>query len=38
MHVLMLLRDFGLDPASEEARRAVGLVRDNVTWQGVRRQ
>ena len=31
-HVLELLRRFGLDPASEEARRAVGLVRDNVTW------
>jgi hypothetical protein len=34
MHVLMLLRDMGLDPASEPARRAVGLVRDRVTWQG----
>ena len=34
MHVLMLLRDLGLDPASAEARRAVGLVRDRVTWQG----
>ncbi len=34
MHVLMLLRDMGLDPASDEARRAVGLVRDRVTWQG----
>jgi hypothetical protein len=34
MHVLMLLRDMGLDPASEQARRAVGLVRDRVTWQG----
>src|SRR4051812_1051846 len=34
MHVLMLLRDFGLDPASEAARRAVGLVRDRVTWKG----
>jgi hypothetical protein len=34
MHVLMLLRDLGLDPSSEEARRAVGLVRDRVTWQG----
>jgi hypothetical protein len=28
MHVLMLLRDLGLDPASDQARRAVGLVRD----------
>jgi hypothetical protein len=34
MHVLSLLRDMGLDPASTEARRAVGLVRDRVTWQG----
>jgi hypothetical protein len=34
MHALMLLRDLGLDPASNEARRAVGLVRDRVTWQG----
>ena len=34
MHVLMLLRDFGLDPASDQARRALGLVRDRVTWQG----
>ena len=34
MHVLMLLRDMGLDPASGQARRAVGLVRDRVTWQG----
>ena len=34
MHVLMLLRDFGLDPASEQARRAVGLVRDHVHWPG----
>src|SRR5262245_12628880 len=34
MHVLMLLRDMGLDPASDKARRAVGLVRDGVTWKG----
>jgi hypothetical protein len=34
IHVLMLLRDMGLDPASDQARRAVGLVRDRVTWQG----
>jgi hypothetical protein len=34
MHVLMLLRDMGLDPAGEQARRAVGLVRDRVTWRG----
>jgi hypothetical protein len=34
MHVLSLLRELGLDPASVEARRAVGLVRDRVTWRG----
>lgn len=34
MHVLMLLRDMGLDPASDQARRGVDLVRDHVTWQG----
>jgi len=34
MHVLMLLRDMGLDPESQQARRAVGLVRDGVTWKG----
>jgi hypothetical protein len=34
MHVLWLLRHLGLDPASAAARRAVGLVRDRVTWQG----
>jgi hypothetical protein len=34
MHVLSLLRELGLDPASDHARRAVGLVRDRVTWHG----
>ncbi len=34
MHVLMLLRDLGLDPASGPARRAVNLVRDRVSWKG----
>jgi hypothetical protein len=34
IHVLSLLREMGLDPESAEARRAVGLVRDRVTWQG----
>jgi hypothetical protein len=34
MHALMLLREMGLDPTSEQARRAVGLVRDRVTWAG----
>ena len=29
---LALLRDLGLDPTSDEARHAVGLVRDNVNW------
>src|ERR1700757_657016 len=35
MHVLMLLRDLGLDPASDQARRALGLVCDGVTWQPI---
>ena len=34
MHVLWLLYHLGLDPASAEALHAVGLVRDQVTWQG----
>ena len=34
MHVLLLLRDMGLDPRSDGARRAAGLVRDRVTWEG----
>jgi hypothetical protein len=34
MHALLLLRELGLDPASPEAQRAVGRVRDHVTWQG----
>src|SRR5688572_27833192 len=34
MHVLSLLRELGLDPASDEARRTVGLVRDGVRWKG----
>ena len=34
MHVLMLLRDMGLDPSSDQARRAVDLVRDRVRWKG----
>jgi len=29
---LQTLREFGLDPKSAEARRAVALVRDNVRW------
>jgi len=34
MHALMLLRDLGLDPTSEQACQAVGLVRDRVRWRG----
>src|SRR5262245_42683346 len=34
MHVLWLLREMGLDPASDQARRALGLVRDHVRWRG----
>ena len=34
MHVLLLLKEMGLDPTSNAARRAVGLVRDCVTWRG----
>jgi hypothetical protein len=34
MHVLMLLRDMGLDPASAQARRALELTRSRVTWKG----
>jgi hypothetical protein len=29
---LLWLREMGLDPSSPEAVRAVGLVRDNLTW------
>ena len=34
MHVLSLLREMGLDPASEQARHAISLVRDQVRWRG----
>ncbi|WLQ08504.1 hypothetical protein [Arthrobacter oryzae] len=30
---LLLLRDFGLDPGSEQARNAVARVRDNSRWE-----
>lgn len=33
MHVLTLLRELGLDPASEEAKH-VKLVREGVNWRG----
>jgi hypothetical protein len=32
METLMLLRELGLDPASEHARSAIRLVRDRSTW------
>jgi hypothetical protein len=32
LNTLMLLRDLGVEPASEPARKAVGLVRDRVSW------
>ncbi|MCC7360311.1 MAG: hypothetical protein IT317_12580 [Anaerolineales bacterium] len=35
IRTLLLLRDMGLDPASDQARRAIALVRDNVVWKGV---
>ena len=31
-HSLELLRRFGLDPASEPARRAIALVQEHVIW------
>ena len=31
-HVLELLRRLGLDPESGQAKRAIGLVREHVTW------
>ena len=31
-HVLELLRRFGLDPGSDQAIRAIDLVREHVTW------
>jgi hypothetical protein len=34
MHVLLLLREMGLVPASSEARRATERVREQVTWRG----
>jgi hypothetical protein len=29
---LLMLRDMGLDPSSDEARRAIGAVSENATW------
>jgi hypothetical protein len=31
-HVMELLRRLGLEPGSEQGQRAVGLVREHVTW------
>jgi hypothetical protein len=31
-YTLLLMKDLGLDPSSEEARRSIGLVRDHITW------
>lgn len=32
METLMLLRELGLEPAQERARRAIGRVREHCTW------
>lgn len=32
IYTLLLLRDLGVDPASEKVRGAVGLVQDRITW------
>jgi len=32
MYTLLFLRDLGIDPASARARRAIDLVRANVSW------
>jgi hypothetical protein len=32
LRTLLLLRDMGLDPSSEQARRALARVRSNVQW------
>ena len=34
MHVLLLLREMGLDPTSDPAHHAVDLVRERVRWLG----
>jgi hypothetical protein len=33
---LVLLKDLGLDPSSEEARRSIGRVADRITWSRAR--
>lgn len=32
MYTLVFLRDLGIDPANDRMRRAIDLVRDQVTW------
>ena len=32
MYTLVFLRDLGVDPQDERTRRAIALVKDNVTW------
>jgi len=32
IYALILLKDLGLDPSSEEARRAISLVCERITW------
>src|SRR5437879_4457500 len=32
VYTMALLRDLGVDPASAEVGRAIGLVRDSITW------
>lgn len=34
MHILTLLREFGIDPKSDQARGAVDRVREHVHWMG----
>ena len=31
-YALLLLKDMGIDPVSDQAQKAVGLVRNKVTW------
>src|SRR5512147_3077685 len=35
---LAMLKDFGLDPSSEQARKAIGHVRDHITWRSLDNQ
>lgn len=35
LETLLLLRSMGLDPSSNEAQRAITVVREKVTWHGV---